>query len=172
MASVGELPPRIKGVVFAAAINDPSSNALRIGFEVFVELVLEMAEVPHVQFPGRPLLICGTHRLACASLDILQEVWPPQILSSVYLRNTFAPRRFYHMPLFGDPDTYIFVLENKGLAGREFRDGTDAQVRPLVVCFFRPDHDAAADQLVMTRLDTGVSCMTTMDMTPAELRCA
>ena len=37
---------------------------------------------------------------------------------SVYLRNTFAPRRFYHAPTLGDGSAWVFVLENKVLAGR------------------------------------------------------
>ena len=86
----------------------------------------------------------------------------------MYLRNTFVPFYFYHMQTLRDRDTYVFVLENKTLAGREFRDGNDAQARPLVVCFFRPDHDAV-DQLVVTRMDRGSSGMKAMNVTPAEL---
>ena len=39
--------------------------------------------------------------------------------AAVHLRNTFR----------------VFVMENKVLAGREVRHATDAQTRPLVVCF-------------------------------------
>jgi hypothetical protein len=91
-----------------------------------------------------------------------------QKASSVYLRNTFAPYCFYNMPNL-DRDTYVFVLENKTLPGRESRDGNDAQARPLVVCLFRRDRDAV-DQLVVTRMDCDRgSGMNTIPVTPAEL---
>ena len=91
-----------------------------------------------------------------------------QKASSVYLRNTFAPYCFYNMPNL-DRDTYVFVLENKTLPGRESRDGNDAQARPLVVCLFQRDSEAV-DQLVVTRVvcDRG-SGMSTIRVTPAEL---
>ena len=73
---------------------------------------------------------------------------------SVYLRNTFAPNHFYHA-LLGDAATWVFVLENKTLAGREPRHATDAQTRPLVVCFFK-QLDSAADELVVGRMDTSM----------------
>ena len=72
------------------------------------------------------------------------------------------------MPTLADRDTYVFVQENQTLAGREFRDGNDAQARPLVVCFFQRDTDAV-DQVVVTRMDIGGSGMKAMDVTPAEL---
>ena len=87
---------------------------------------------------------------------------------AAYLRNTFAPYCFYNMPNL-DRDTYVFVLENKTLPGRESRDGNDAQARPLVVCLFRRDRDAV-DQLVVTRMDCDRgSGMNTIPVTPAEL---
>ena len=86
---------------------------------------------------------------------------------SVYLRNTFAPKHFYHT-LLGDAATWVFVLENKTLAGREPRHATDAQTRPLVVCFFK-QLDHAADELVVGRVDTSMGGMKVMDLTPTEL---
>ena len=53
----------------------------------------------------------------------------------VYMRSTFLPRRFYHAPSLGRGDVWFFVLDNKVLAGREARDESDAQTRPLVVLF-------------------------------------
>ena len=35
--------------------------------------------------------------------------------ASVYLRNTFLPRRFYHAPSLGRGDVWFFILENKVL---------------------------------------------------------
>ena len=55
---------------------------------------------------------------------------------SVYLHNSFLPRRFYLAPSLGRGDVWFFVLENKVLAGREVRLEGDAMSRPLVVCFF------------------------------------
>lgn len=75
--------------------------------------------------------------------------------ASVYLRNTFVPRRFFHAPTLAE-DTYVFVLENKVLSGREQRDGSDAQTRPLVVCFFQEAPGVGAPgELVVKRIDTG-----------------
>ena len=57
--------------------------------------------------------------------------------TAVHSRNTFfRTMRFFHAPTLGDGGTWVFVMENKVLAGREMRDATDAQARPLVVCFF------------------------------------
>ena len=88
--------------------------------------------------------------------------------SSVYLRNTFVPRFFYHAPALGDGGTWIFVLENKVLAGREARHATDAQTRPMVICFFEKA-PGAADELVVSRTDKEFAGMATKVITPAEL---
>ena len=87
---------------------------------------------------------------------------------SVYMRNTFLPRRFYHAPSLGRGDVWFFVLDNKVLAGREARHESDAQTRPLVICFFEAA-DGAADQLVVRRTDRQFAGMTPMALTPAEL---
>ena len=89
--------------------------------------------------------------LAEAPLDLRSDFASS---GSVYLRNTFAPNRFYHA-LLGDAATWVFVLENKTLAGREPRHATDAQTRPLVVCFFK-QLDSAVDELVVGRMDTSM----------------
>ena len=88
--------------------------------------------------------------------------------SSVYLRNTFVPRFFYTAPALGGGCTWFFVLENKVLAGREARHATDAQTRPLVVCFFEKA-PGAEDELVVRRTDRDVAGMSTKVITPAEL---
>ena len=87
---------------------------------------------------------------------------------SVYLRNTFLPRRFYHAPSLGRGDVWFFVLENKVLAGREKRHEGDAQTRPLVVCFFERT-EGAPGELTVSRMDQQFSGMTTLTLTPAEL---
>ena len=87
---------------------------------------------------------------------------------TVYLRNTFAPRHFYHAPTLGAGRTWVFVLENKVLAGRERRAADDAHARPLVVCFFQ-QIASAPDELVVGRIDHGFAGMKTMELTPAEL---
>ena len=102
--------------------------------------------------------------LAEGPLDLRSDIASS---GSVYLRNTFAPNHFYHA-LLGDAATWVFVLENKTLAGREPRHATDAQTRPLVVCFFK-QLDSAADELVVGRMDTSMGGMKAMDLTPAEL---
>ena len=48
MASLGKLPPRVKGVAFAADVNDPWSYALRIGLQVLIELAPALADVAQV----------------------------------------------------------------------------------------------------------------------------
>ena len=87
---------------------------------------------------------------------------------SVYLRNTFMARHFYHAPTLGCGGTWIYVLENKVLAGREARHATDAQSRPLVVCFFERA-PSAADEVVVQRVDRQASGMEAKTLTPAEL---
>ena len=49
--------------------------------------------------------------LVCLALQNLRIDF--QQASSVYLRNTFVPFSFYHMPTLRNRDTYVFVLENK-----------------------------------------------------------
>ena len=88
--------------------------------------------------------------------------------SSVYLRNTFVPRFFYLAPALGGGCTWFFVLENKVLAGREARHATDAQTRPLVICFFEKA-PGADDELVVRRTDKEFAGMATKVTTPAEL---
>ena len=87
---------------------------------------------------------------------------------SVYLRNTFMPRRFYHAPTLGRGRCWFYVLENKVLPGREARHATDAQTRPLVVCFFE-QAASAADEVVVQRTDRQGSGMVAKTLTPAEL---
>ena len=88
--------------------------------------------------------------------------------ASVYLRNTFLPLRFYHAPTLGRGDTWVFVLENKVLGGRDARHDDDAQSRPLVVCFFERA-ESAADELVVRRTERQFAGMTPLALTPAEL---
>ena len=78
------------------------------------------------------------------------------------------PRRCYHSPLLGHGDVWIYILENKVLGGREDRHDTEAQTRPLVVCFFE-SAEGAPGALTVTRIDKQFSGMTTLTLTPAEL---
>ena len=68
----------------------------------------------------------------------------------------------------GDAATWFFVLENKTLPGREPRHATDAQTRPLVVCFFKK-LESAVDELVVGRMDTSTGGMNAKELAPAEL---
>ena len=74
--------------------------------------------------------------------------------------------RFYQMPTLAG--VWVFVLENKVLAGREPRHASDAQSRPLVVAFFERA-PGSADELVVKRRDADFSGMSTKVLTPAEL---
>ena len=59
-----------------------------------------------------------------------------QETSSVYIRKVFDEKAFFSFPGLS-PDTFLYVLDSKTLAGREPRDEADAQSRPLVLCFFK-----------------------------------
>ena len=48
---------------------------------------------------------------------------------SVYIRSVFGEKAFFSFPGLS-PDTFIYVLDSKTLAGREARDAADAQSRP------------------------------------------
>ena len=87
--------------------------------------------------------------------------------TSAYLKRTFAPLHFYNAPGLNDT-TFVFVLENKTLGGREPRAPTDAQTRPLVVCFFERA-PGAPDELVVQRTNQDYDGMTTSTVTVAEL---
>ena len=87
---------------------------------------------------------------------------------SVYLRNTLMPRRFYLAPTLGRDAIWFYIVGNRVLGGREDRHDTDAQTRPLVVCFFEAAPGAADEQLVR-RTDRQFAGMTTASLTPAEL---
>ena len=85
----------------------------------------------------------------------------------VYLRGTFSAKSFSHF-LGIDPRIFVYVLENKTLAGREPRDAQDAQSRPLVLTFFEqvsPQHE----DLVVQRVDKTFHGMTANTLTVAEL---
>ena len=85
----------------------------------------------------------------------------------MYLRNTFAPRLFYQLPGL-DAGSWVYVLENRTLAGREARDAAEAQGRSLVVCFFG-QAPGAADETIVTRSDTSSTGMKAVVLTVAEL---
>ena len=85
----------------------------------------------------------------------------------MYLRETFFPKSFYHIPGIA-PDTYIYVLDNRTLAGREPRDALDAQSKPLVLAFFERV-SALHEELIVERVDKTFNGMTTKTLTVAEL---
>ncbi len=86
---------------------------------------------------------------------------------SVYLRETFVPKRFYVFDGLA-PGLYIYVLESKTLAGRERRHRDDAQGRPMVVTFFERIEDDHMNVLVR-RTDRSSDAMAIKTMTCAEL---
>ena len=59
-----------------------------------------------------------------------------QETASVYIRKVFDEKAFFSFPGLS-PDTFLYVLDSKTLAGREPRDEADAQSRPLALCFFK-----------------------------------
>ena len=54
---------------------------------------------------------------------------------SNYVRWTFIKGKFYSFPKL-KANLYLYVVENKSLAGREARAGDEASGRPLAVCWF------------------------------------
>jgi hypothetical protein len=88
---------------------------------------------------------------------------------SAYLRNTFVANSFYQLPGLDD-STWVFVLENKVLPGREARAEDDARARSLVVCYFeRFPGGGGADEVIVARSGTSSTGMETSLATVAEL---
>ena len=84
----------------------------------------------------------------------------------VHWQKTYAPLAFYQ--ILGLSDIFIFVMENKTLAGRERRLADDAQHRPLVLCFFERA-PGPPDEIIVRRVDKTTSGLKPTMMTIAEL---
>ena len=90
--------------------------------------------------------------------------------ASVYLRNVCGNKTFLSYPGIA-PDTFVYILDSKTLAGREPRDALDAHSRPLVVSFFQkvPGHAPDDGMIIVERCDKSFAGMSTKTLTCAEL---
>ncbi len=85
-----------------------------------------------------------------------------------YLRWTFARGKFYSFPSLR-PSQYLYVAENKSLAGREARAEDDAWGRSLSVAWFE-SQEVTDEGTVVRRLDRiSAEDLTTMLSTLAEI---
>ena len=90
-----------------------------------------------------------------------------QETSSVYIRKVFDEKAFFSFPGLS-PDTFLYVLDSKTLAGREPRDEADAQSSSLVLCFFKKICEDEGE-ITVERLEKTFHGMTPRTLTCAEI---
>ena len=73
-----------------------------------------------------------------------------EVAWSNYVRWTFVKGRFFSFPKL-KPHLFLYVVENKSLAGRESRAPDEASGRPLAVCWFESHLEDGID--VVRRVD-------------------
>ena len=85
---------------------------------------------------------------------------------SNYIRWTFVKGRFYSFPNL-KPNLFLYVVDNKSLAGREPREGDDASGRALAVAWFETHFELGMD--VVRRVDRTSAALTLSMCTIAEI---
>ena len=143
---------------------------------IYRQLDIEDAVAP-VFRPDVPFL--ERFNLRSADLHLLHEHAAPflamttlraeyRATASVYLRNVCGDKVFISYPGVA-PDTFVYILDNKTLAGREPRDALDAHSRPLVLSFFQKVPGPMDDMIIVERCDKSFAGMSTKTLTCAEL---
>lgn len=105
----------------------------------------------------------GGADLGCAppAAKTFDAVW------SNFVRWTFVKGRFYSFPDLS-PHLFLYVVENKSLAGREARAADEATGRSLVVTWFETDLDASTGD-VIKRADRTSQAMRLSTLSIAEI---